>query len=238
MDHQIQHDGDIVGPVGVGAVATPLQNHHLLIGHHLGELSEGWIEALDVADLKQATSPVGGVNQRSRFILTRGDRLLDQDMQTCIKTLHSHLVVKQRRHSNTDRLHLFEHRPIVGKPVAAELFTGQTTTLLIQIGHANQISILEQAEHTSVVPAHVADPDHPDLDWNHGVGGHQITMVVEGKIKGDQSWGSSATGSMRRTRSMRGPCMAVISNWRPLNRKASPGEGMCWRRSSRKPARV
>ena len=96
--------------------------------------------------------------------------------------------------------------------MATELLTGETAPLLIRICHAHKVGILQQAEHTGVMPTHVADPDHPDLDWNHGVGGHQITMVDEGKIKGDQPWGSSSAGSTRRTRSMRGPCMAVISN--------------------------
>ena len=53
MNHQIQHHRDVIGPIGVGAVATRFKNHHLLVGHHLGELTEGRVETLDVAHLQQ-----------------------------------------------------------------------------------------------------------------------------------------------------------------------------------------
>ena len=64
VDHQIKHHRHIVGAIGMGAVAASFQHHNLFVGHHFGELSEGWIEAFDMAHLQQAAIPACGSNQR------------------------------------------------------------------------------------------------------------------------------------------------------------------------------
>ena len=237
MDHQIKNHGDVIGAVGMGAVSAPFEHHHLLIRHHLDQLTESGVEALDMSDLQEAACPLGGRDQLRRLVLTGGDRLFNQHMLSRLQTGEAHGMVQQGRHRNADGLHLLEHGPVIGEPTAAELLNRQLAAIGIRIGHPDEVGVAQQAEHPRMVPTHVADPDHTDLDGHHGVGGHRRAMAV-GPIIGDQSVFSAAGGRIKRTRSMRGPAMTLISNCKPWKRSTSPGEGMCCKRSSRKPARV
>ena len=82
-------------------------------------------------------------------------------------------MVQQSGNGDADGLHLRQQSVVIRKPLATELFLGQLTAIGVWIGHADQLSILEKAQHPRVVPTHVADADHPHLHWLHGGGGHQ-----------------------------------------------------------------
>ena len=154
-------------------MAPPFQHHHLLIRHHLGELSEGGIESFDMAHLKQSSGFTRCLNQCGGFILAGGDRFLDQHMNARLEASQSHRMVQQGRNGDADGLNLRQQGRVIREPLATELFFGQLTAIGIGIGHTDQLSILEKAQHPRVVPTHVADADHPHLHWMHGGGGHQ-----------------------------------------------------------------
>ena len=106
-------------------------------------------------------------------------------------------MVQQRGDRDADGLHLREHGVVVGEPAAAELLSGELAALSIRIRDAHQIGIPQKAEHPRVVPAHVADADHPDLDWDHGVGRHQRRRSIGGRLSAFSrnlplSWGEQA----------------------------------------------
>jgi hypothetical protein len=168
VDHQIEHHRYIVGTVGVGAVSSRLEYHDFFTRHHLEQFAEGRVEALDVADLKQSPRRLRRLDQGGGFLLGGCDRLLDQHMGTGFQSRHANAVVEQGGHCDADRLHLRQQVVIVGEPATAELLDGQAPPLLIGIGHADQLGITQQAEHAGVVPAHVADADHPDAHRVHG----------------------------------------------------------------------
>ena len=212
MDHQIQHHGDVIGPIGVGTVATRLKNHHLLVGHHLGELTEGRIEPLDVAHLQQTPRRRSGLNQCGGFVLTSRNRLFDQNVHARTQAGQTDGMVQQRRNRDADGLHLRKHGVVVGEPAAAELLGSELAALSIRIRDSNQIGISQKTEHPSVMPTHVADADHPDLDLGPWGRETSAQAVDWGKTIGLQSDSSSELGRTSRTRSIRGPAMAVISN--------------------------
>ena len=168
VDHQIEHHGDVVGAIRVGAVAAGLQDHDLLSGHHLQQLAEGRVEAFDMPHLQQLAGAFGGFDQLGGLLLGRGDRLLDQHMHARLQAGQADAMVQQGGHGDADRLHLREHRAVIGEPAAAELLHRQGAALLIRIGHADQLGIPQQAQHASVMPAHVPDADDPDADRVHG----------------------------------------------------------------------
>jgi hypothetical protein len=121
-------------------------------------------------------------------------------------------MVQQGGNRDADGFHLREHGVVIGEPAATELLGSELSALSIRIRDPYQIGISQKTEHPSVVPTHIADADHPDLDWGHGVGRHQQKALDWGKTIGLQSDSSSELGRTSRTRSMRGPAMAVISN--------------------------
>ena len=170
MDHQIQHHRDIVGAIGIGAVAAGLQHHDLFASNHLDELTEGRVEALDVAHLQQPTGGLGGSNQIGGLVLGRRDRLLDQDVDTGVKAGHADPVMQQRRHRDAHRFHFFKEIGVVAEPAATKLLNRQLAAIGVRVRDANQLGIFEQAEHPGVVPAHISNSDHSNADWLHGVG--------------------------------------------------------------------
>ena len=184
MDHQIQHHRHIVGPIGVGAVATALENHHLLIGHHLGEFTKGGVEPLDMTHLQQTARLAGRFDQCGGLVLAGGDRLFDQHMQPRLEAGQTNGVMQQGGHGNADRFHLAEHRAVVSEPAAAELLHRHGTAIAIGISHTDKFGVLEQTQHPGVVPTHVSNADDPDLDRTHGVGRHRQTGVIAGRLSG------------------------------------------------------
>ena len=168
----------------MGAVAPPLQDHHLLIGHYFREFAEGGVEALDVTHLQQAPGFVCSADQCCCFVLTGSDRLLDQHMQTGFQAGQADWMVQQGRHGNANGLHLAEHRAVVSEPTAAELLHRQGTAIAIGISHTHKISIFQEAQHPGVMPAHVSNADDPDLDRTHGVGRHRQAGVIAGRLSG------------------------------------------------------
>ena len=185
VNHQVEHHRHIVGTVSVRTVTPGFEHHHFLIGHHLGELAEGGVEALDVSHLEQPADATGGLTECCSFLLAGGDRLFDQNVQSRFKAGQTHRVMQERRHRDAHRLHLAEHVAVVSEPAASELFGGQGTALRIRVCDTDQLRVLEKAEHTGVMPAHVANPDHTDLHRNHGVG-HQCGCANR-LIIGDRS---------------------------------------------------
>ena len=182
MDHQIQHHRHIIGAISMGTVATPLENHHLFVGHHFRELTEGGVEPFDVAHLQQAPRIRCRLNQSRCFVLTRGNWLLDQHMQAGLQTCEANGMVQKCWHSNAHRLYFLEHAAVVREPAATELLDRQAAPIRIGISHTHQIRILQQAENSGVMPAHVADTNHPNLDRTHGVGRHRRAGVVGGRL--------------------------------------------------------
>ena len=178
VDHQIQHHRHIVGPVGVGAVAPGFEHHDLLAGHHLEQFAEGRVEALDVAHLQQPAGGFGGLDQGGGLLLGGGDRLLDQHVHAGLQGGHADPVMQQGGHSDADCLYLPQQFGVVGEPAAAELRHGQGAPPGIRIRHPHQFRIPQQAEHASVVPAHVADADHPDTHRVHGRGARMGRLSV------------------------------------------------------------
>ena len=168
MNHQVEHHRHVVGPVGVGAVAAGFQHHHFLIGHHLDQLPEGRIEALDMPHLEQAARLVGGLDEFEGLLLTGGDRFLNQHMHPCFEAGQTDPVVQQGGHSDAHRIHLGQHFSIVRKPTAAKLLGGQLAAGPIRIGHTHQLGVLDQAENPGMVPAHVADADDTHAHRDQG----------------------------------------------------------------------
>ena len=170
MDHQIQHNGDIIGPIGVGTVAPPLEDHHLLVSNHLGEFTKRGVEPLDMTNLQQTTRCSRGLNQCGGLVLTRRDWLFDQNVYTSTKTSQTHGVVQKGWNSDADGLHLGEHGVVVREPAAAELLCGELSAFSIGVRDPHQIGIPKKTEHPGVVPAHVAVPITPTFTGTMGSG--------------------------------------------------------------------
>ena len=170
MDHEIQHHRDVIGAVRVGAVAAGLQHHDLLASHHLDQLAEGRVKALDVPHLQQTAGGFRRSNQIGGLVLGGCDRLLDQDVDARVKAGHADAVVQERRHRDANRFDFLQQLGVIPKPAAAKLLDRKLTAMGVWISNPDKLRILEQAEHPGVVPAHVSDSDDPNADWLHGVG--------------------------------------------------------------------
>ena len=96
-------------------------------------------------------------------------------------------MVKQGRHSDTNRFDLRQHVAIIREPTAIKLIFSERSTLRIRIRNAHQIRVFQETEHTGVMPTHVADSDYSDLYRNHRVG-HRRECRSE-PIIGDQQLG-------------------------------------------------
>ena len=127
MDHQIQNHGNIIGPIGMGAVATRLKHHHLLAINNLDQFPEGRVEPFDMPHLQKPAGLAGRKDQGRGLILTGCNRLFDQHVQTCFKAGHPDLVVQQGWNCNADGLHRLNQLAVILKPTASELFSGQST---------------------------------------------------------------------------------------------------------------
>ena len=183
VNHQIEHRPN----VGRSARERPVPFALDQLGpERLGrDRFEGGIEALDVADLNDAVSAPGGLDDGIRLVERRRKRLFDEHMDAVLEKRRRHRVMLHGRHDDAGGIDLIEQRAKV-RECAGLMARGDGLGLGgIGVGDSDQFHVAERAQDPCVSLAEVAHADHRHPQF---VVSHWAFCNSGGEAKGQLRW--------------------------------------------------
>jgi hypothetical protein len=118
------------------------------------------VEALEVADLQDATAAPGGLDQGARLLRRLGDRLLDQHVQAVLEAVLRHRVVRGRGGGDAHRVDRVEDVAVISDRATADLGRHRVPGLGAQVHHRHQRRLRQVGVFLRVESPQVSHADH------------------------------------------------------------------------------
>src|SRR5580700_1157040 len=121
---------------------------------------DGWVEAFDVADLKNAAVALRGSDERVGFVERCSDGLFEEHVNSGRKDAGADARVFDGWHGETDGVDAVGGECVqIAKNAGAEFRGNFLRAISIRVDDANELSTFDIAPDAHVVPSEIADAD-------------------------------------------------------------------------------
>ena len=165
VDHQIEDNRDVVGPLGIRAHAMGLNGEDLLGGKNFAQFLKSWIEPLDMTDLQDALGFCSSIHQRFGLFDASGDRFFNQNVNACLKACKSYGMMETGGYGDANRIDMGKQLVVILEETHPIFARNAEAASHINIGNSIKLDILEQTQNARVVLAHIAHADDAQTNW-------------------------------------------------------------------------
>jgi hypothetical protein len=160
VDHQIEHDTDLVAPAGKRTETMGLDEPGF--AKVVAESQNGGVKALDMADLKDPAFLFRKSNKCIRLIEAARDWFFYEKMSPGFEDPAAQFSMDLGRSYHAERFYAIEEFLVIGKSPRAGLLGDLAGSRLVDIDDSDKIHILHFRQDAGVVPAEVTYTDNGD----------------------------------------------------------------------------